>query len=517
MGFAFYKGVLRINLATFFKWTGAILIVVAAGVLAYGVHDLQEAGILPGLNNLAFDVSEQIPPSCWHGTILKGTLNFSPATTWLEASPGCAYLVPTMTAVPLPDAHPAQTAPPSPGSPAGPHLLSERLHQREPNAHRRLPVRPDGDDLRVQRDRVQGPFLERGRARSRWSPPPTRVSSPASKAPSGNVAFKVKNTGQEVTEFYLYAEDGLRIIGEIENVGPGLSRDLVVRAAPGTYVTSCRPGMTGKGIRSEFTVTDSGEDTKITGVDQATIDAATSQYAAYVKDQASQLVDQTEQFNEAYKSGNDDEAARCSRTPATTGSGSRRSPSRSATSTRRWTCARPTSRRARTGPAGTGSRRTSGRRPPATQQLTQAERAKYADDLMANTKILDQRVQTLEHTVDQIGNGSKGLLDEVASNKITGEEDIWSHTDLYDFQANVDGARVGYEGLKPLLEVKDPELSKQIESAFDALQLPLDKYKVGEADFVFYDKVTEAQRKELSDAVNTLAEPLSKMTGAITL
>jgi high-affinity iron transporter len=97
MGFAFYKGVLKINLSKFFKWTGAILIVVAAGVLAYGVHDLQEAGILPGLNNLAFDVSEQIPPSSWLGTMLKGTLNFSPATTWLEAIAWVAYLVPTMT------------------------------------------------------------------------------------------------------------------------------------------------------------------------------------------------------------------------------------------------------------------------------------------------------------------------------------------------------------------------------------------------------------------------------------
>jgi high-affinity iron transporter len=97
MGFAFYKGVLKINLSKFFTWTGGILIVVAAGVLAYGVHDLQEAGILPGLNNLAFDVSEQIPPSSWPGTILKGTLNFSPATTWLEAIAWVAYLVPTMT------------------------------------------------------------------------------------------------------------------------------------------------------------------------------------------------------------------------------------------------------------------------------------------------------------------------------------------------------------------------------------------------------------------------------------
>ncbi len=97
MGFAFYKGVLKINLSLFFKWTGAILIIVAAGVLAYGIHDLQEAGILPGLNNLAFDVSEQVPPSSWLGTLLKGTLNFSPATTWLEAIAWVAYVIPTMT------------------------------------------------------------------------------------------------------------------------------------------------------------------------------------------------------------------------------------------------------------------------------------------------------------------------------------------------------------------------------------------------------------------------------------
>ena len=97
LGFAFYKGVLKINLAKFFRYTGIILIVVAAGVLSYGVHDLQEAGVLPGLNNLAFDVSNAIPPASWWGTLLKGTVNFSPATTWLEATAWVLYLVPTMT------------------------------------------------------------------------------------------------------------------------------------------------------------------------------------------------------------------------------------------------------------------------------------------------------------------------------------------------------------------------------------------------------------------------------------
>ena len=96
MGYFFYKGVLKINLSKFFRYTGLILIVVAAGVLAYGVHDLQEAGILPGLNSFAFDVSAQVPPASVLGTLLKGTLNFSPATTWLEAVVWVGYLVPTM-------------------------------------------------------------------------------------------------------------------------------------------------------------------------------------------------------------------------------------------------------------------------------------------------------------------------------------------------------------------------------------------------------------------------------------
>ncbi len=96
LGWAVYKGAVRLNLRVFFAWTGLFLIVVAAGVLSYGVHDLQEAGILPGLHNLAFDVSAQIPPSSWYGTVLKGVFNFSPATTWLELAAWWLYLVPTL-------------------------------------------------------------------------------------------------------------------------------------------------------------------------------------------------------------------------------------------------------------------------------------------------------------------------------------------------------------------------------------------------------------------------------------
>jgi high-affinity iron transporter len=97
LGYLLYRGAIRINLSKFFTWTGAFLILVAAGVLSYGVHDLQEAGILPGLHTLAWDVSDTIDPSTWYATLLKGVFNFSPETTVLEATVWLLYAVPVMT------------------------------------------------------------------------------------------------------------------------------------------------------------------------------------------------------------------------------------------------------------------------------------------------------------------------------------------------------------------------------------------------------------------------------------
>ena len=118
LGVLIYRGALRLDLGKFFRWTGAFLVVVAAGVLAYGVHDLQEADILPGLNSLAFDVSSTIPPSSWYGTLLKGTFNFSPSTTWLELIVWVAYLVPVLTLFILSVRRPYPVASTPPSMPA---------------------------------------------------------------------------------------------------------------------------------------------------------------------------------------------------------------------------------------------------------------------------------------------------------------------------------------------------------------------------------------------------------------
>ena len=147
--------------------------------------------------------------------------------------------------------------------------------------------------------------------------------------------------------------------------------------------------------------------------------------------------------------------------------------------------------------------------------LTPEERAIYADDLLANTQTLDERVQELTYTVDQIANGSRGLLEEVATGKVTGEEEYWSRTDLWDFQANVDGARVAYEGVKPIVEQKDPELADRARRPGSPSCRRCSTRSASATASVYYDELTPDEIKALSDAVNALSEPLSQLTAAV--
>jgi iron uptake system component EfeO len=149
--------------------------------------------------------------------------------------------------------------------------------------------------------------------------------------------------------------------------------------------------------------------------------------------------------------------------------------------------------------------------------FTPAQRKEYSGLLVKDTNELNKRVKTMTFSATEIANGSQGLMDEVATGKVTGEEETWSHTDLYDFQANMEGARIGFEGLRPLLKKKNPTLDKQIDARFTALQTLLDKYRTSDDGFKLYTDLTKPQIKQHSDAVNALAEPLSKLSGAVTL
>lgn len=337
----------------------------------------------------------------------------------------------------------------------------------------------------------------------------------AAEAPAGTLTFDVTNSGDQVTEFYLLGDDGLRIVAEVENVGPGISRALTVDAPAGTYVTACKPGMKGEGIRSDFTVTASDEEPEVSADEQQLVEQAQANYAAYVRDQSSQLLEKTRQFVDLYTSG-DDEDARALYPVART----------------HWERIETVAESfgdldpqmdAREADLEPGQRWTGWHRlekdlwPERADDytpLTERQRTTYADQLLADTKELDSRVQDLTYSVDAIANGSRGLLEEVATGKVTGEEEYWSRTDLWDFQANVDGARVGFEGVEPIVAAKDADLAEQLTTRFADLQDLLDEQRRGDG-FVSYDALAPAQVKQLSDAVNALSEPLSRLTAAV--
>ncbi|HEY0450761.1 iron uptake transporter permease EfeU [Actinophytocola sp.] len=118
LGRLIYRGALRFDLGRFFQITGVLLVFVAAGILAYGLHDLQEAGVLPGLSTLAFDLSGPMPEDSWYGALLKGLLNYSARTTVLQALAWVAYVAVVLTLFLMPRKQVAAPARPAP-APAG--------------------------------------------------------------------------------------------------------------------------------------------------------------------------------------------------------------------------------------------------------------------------------------------------------------------------------------------------------------------------------------------------------------
>lgn len=568
LGVAMYHGALRINLRGFFAWTGLFLVVVAAGVLSYGVHDLQEAWILPGLSSLAFDVSAQVPPSSWYGTLLKGTVNFTPATTWLQAIAWLAYLVPVLTLYvrgvwftrPPSRPTPSTTPPPTTAPPGHPtESPTTTTSEEEPTT---TPVtRTTHQRATTPRSATTpGGATTRGGASTahRATRPATRpalalclagavvvgltacvpndpagtqaggavgVESDAAACaltsdtvPSGNVTFTVHNAGTDVTEFYVLAEDGLRIVSEVENIGPGLERDLVTRLAPGTYVTACKPGMVGDGIRSQFTVTDSGVDVRPTGEAGEQLAAAEAAYVAYVKDQAGTLIAKTQEFADLHVAG-DEDAARAAYAPTRV----------------HWERIEPVAESfgdldplldlreadVEDGDAWSGWHYIEKDLwPPADGYvpLTQAERESAAADLVRWTQQLVDQVNADDFTFEafQISNGAKELLDEVATGKVTGEEEFWSHTDLWDFQANVDGAWVAFEVLEDVVRGQDEALVEDLGERFDALKALLADQGSVEDGFTYYDELDEGEVKAFAAAVDAVAEPLSRLTSAVT-
>ncbi|MGV0109248.1 iron uptake system protein EfeO, partial [Arthrobacter sp. CP30] len=272
-----------------------------------------------------------------------------------------------------------------------------------------------------------------------------------------------------------------------------------------------------------FTVTDSGTAVEPSGDEQAQIDAAVTNYRAYVKDQVDQLLTGTDDFAAAYTAGDDDEARRLY--PTTRMHFERVEPVAESFGD---LDPRLDNREAdlAEGEEWTGWHRIEKDLwPPADAgytPLTQTEREAVAAQLVADTTTLHAGIQDIDLSLDQLANGAIALMDEVANGKVTGEEEIWSGTDLWDFQGNVEGARVLVDGLRDLLEAKDPDLVTTLDADFDALAAELAEHRTSAPDaaqrdiaYVSYGELSPDDVKALSDRVNALSEPLSRITATL--
>lgn len=353
----------------------------------------------------------------------------------------------------------------------------------------------------------------------------------ADTAEAGAVSFELTNSGTDVNEFEILAEDQLRIVGEKENVTPGQTVSYVAQLDPGTYYTACKFQMVGAptGL-AEFTVT--GETVALDEDRAALEDEAVTNYISYIRAQVGELLPQVQAFVNAYESG-DDETARSLFASARV-SYERIEPTAEAfgdldpkidyrevdavAEGLDWTGFHRIEKDLWT-PAADGVNSDGTSAWLDWQPSTPEQRAEFGDQLVADVQQLFDQVTDADFSVSlsDISNGAIGLLDEVATGKISGEEDWWSHTDLTDFAANVDGASVAFGNVQKLAAQSDAgkALADEIETQFAALQKVLAQYGSIEAGFTPYDQVTDAQRKELSDAVNALAEPLSQLTSTV--
>ncbi|MFD4649913.1 MULTISPECIES: iron uptake system protein EfeO [unclassified Streptomyces] len=328
--------------------------------------------------------------------------------------------------------------------------------------------------------------------------------------PAGHVELSIENKGSKVTEVYVLFPDD-RIVSERENIGPGTKQKLTAEVKAGSYEIACKPGMKGDGIRQKVTVT-GGKAVKR----DARLDKAVAAYRTYAQEQADETLPKVTTFTDAVRKG-DLKAAQAAYAPSRIG----------------WERTEPVAEsfgdidpkvdvRADGLEEGqdpktdwTGWHRLE-------KALWQDKKIgsrekELATQLDKDLKDWQTRVGKANITPTSMANGAKELLDEVATGKVTGEEERYSHTDLVDFKANVEGAEKAYDLLKPVAAENDAALTKELDKQFAALDTLLDKYRKDKTSYEFtsYDKVGKADRKELSDAVNALAEPLSKLAAVV--
>jgi iron uptake system component EfeO len=318
------------------------------------------------------------------------------------------------------------------------------------------------------------------------------------KAPAGPITFEVENAGtSKVTE--LEVMDGDTILGEVENLSEGFNGSFSLTLEQGEYTLYCPGGDDEKG-----TLTVSG---KLDTENSPQVEEAISQYREYLEENTAALVSATEPFVAAVEAGDVEKAKSlyaAARIP--------------------YEKIEPVAES-----FGDLDPRIDARENDVPKSEWEGfhvlEQALWVDDttegmtpvakqLLADVEELQRKVKTVELQAVQIANGANELLGEVSASKITGEEERYSHTDLVDFEANVEGAEAAFEAVQPLVEEKDPELVEQIEAGFDDVYKSLEPYRKGEG-FVLYTELSKTDTRKLAQKIDALAEELSQTPALI--
>jgi iron uptake system component EfeO len=321
---------------------------------------------------------------------------------------------------------------------------------------------------------------------------------------AGIATFAIQNVGDTTAEFYILKSDGEAIVAEVENIGNGLTRELTAELSEGTYLYSCEQMAGGEPIRGELNVTAAKASSQVSPEAEAAIAA----YKSFVTEQAAELLTGTEKFATAVNAKD------------VSGAKALYAPTRAA-----WERIEPVAESfgdldpkmdAREGDLDPGTPWTGWHALEKQLWITglDSTSSDLANQLVADTKDLVTRIASVELTLSQISNGAKELMDEVATGKVTGEEERYSRTDLWDFDANVAGAMKVVEVSSAILETKDADLLGEINTAFAALKAELDKHRVG-SGFKLYSALSPAEVKELAGLVEATSEPLSHMTAAL--
>ena len=328
-----------------------------------------------------------------------------------------------------------------------------------------------------------------------------------SSVPSGGVVFNVLNEGGDaVPELELFEGEHFQRLGEVENLAPGLSGTFALDLKPGPYVLFC-PGATTD--RTAFTVTGEGASSgePVSELDEL-LGIATAGYDEYVQQQVASLVTATDAFTAAVKAG-DIEQAKALYGPARLYYERIESVAES---------------------FGDLDPQIDGREDDAASpaeftgfhrlekalwvDANVADMGAMADKLSADVTHLNELVATADYQPAQLANGAAELLDEISRSKITGEEERYSHIDLLDFRGNLDGARRAFDLLSPALATVDPQLNTTIGQRFTTVETMLAQYKRGDG-YALYPELTTDQTRDLAQAVNDLAEPMSQVAAKI--